>query len=166
MNTAYVSRSQIAFSAIQVVLAKQSSAPSLVPLFEQYRANALKPPAPKLVDTYLTAQLRDRNHATIFTAMEGGKPVGFIQLIKDIGATSLRPMIYIRDLFVTEDSRKQGVAKQLLEQAKQEANKNKAGLSLKTHVSNTAAQALYTSQGFIPVNDYIYYEWDPNTSKI
>jgi len=91
------------------------------------------------------------NHgeSVIFVAFLGSDAVGFTQLYPSFSSVSLARIFILNDLFVSPDTRKQGVAKKLMHAADEFAKSLGAvRLSLSTVVSNQTAQALYESMGW------------------
>ena len=81
-------------------------------------------------------------------ADEGG-PVGFTQLFPSFSSVSLKRLWILNDLFVTPNARRAGVAKALLERARQYALDTRAkALVLSTEVDNKSAQRLYEALGW------------------
>jgi ribosomal protein S18 acetylase RimI-like enzyme len=69
---------------------------------------------------------------------------------------SLKSVWILNDLYVEENYRNQGVAKMLLDAAKEFAFKTQSkGLTIMTGLDNVAAQSLYEKYGFLR-NDHFY----------
>jgi ribosomal protein S18 acetylase RimI-like enzyme len=70
----------------------------------------------------------------------------------------MKPVWILNDLFVEEAHRKKGVAKSLISAAENFARKTGAvRIILATQTSNTAAQSLYESLGYIKDQDFYHY---------
>ena len=99
----------------------------------------------------------DKNESTIFMAILQGEAVGFVQLYPIFSSVSLKPAWLLNDLYVAENSRRQGVAEALLQQAKQFALENNAAyVMLQTSEDNYKAQSVYEKNGWIKLNDFFY----------
>lgn len=84
--------------------------------------------------------------------------VGFTQLYPTFSSISMRRSWILNELYVAEDHRKQGIAEQLLEQAKRFAMMTNAkGIALSTAPNNKQAQALYEKLGY--VRDHEFYNY-------
>ncbi|HUK83926.1 MAG TPA: GNAT family N-acetyltransferase [Verrucomicrobiae bacterium] len=120
----------------------------VVPLFDAYRQFY------KQLSDLAGARdfLRERlsmNESVIFLAMDGKTAVGFIQLYPSFDSVAMQRLWILNDLFVVPKARRGGVAKLLMERARQFAVETKAkGLILETAVGNLAAQRLYEQLGW------------------
>lgn len=131
----------------------------LVNLFDQYRqfyrqesdlAGALR---------FLGERL-ERDDSVIFLALNSqhqGK--GFTQLYPSFSSVSMKRVWILNDLYVSQDHRRQGVAKALMDRARQLAVETKAkGIVLETEVANTVAQPLYEQLGYSRDSDTYHYQ--------
>src|SRR5262249_40869168 len=90
--------------------------PVLAPLFDGYRvfyerASDVAGPHAFLLDRFKHAE------SVIFLAQLGAEPVGFVQLYPSFSSASMARIFILNDLFVREDSRGNGVGKELIEAA-------------------------------------------------
>ncbi|WFR61897.1 GNAT family N-acetyltransferase [Paenibacillus amylolyticus] len=93
------------------------------------------------------------------TISKGQKFTGFVQLYPSFSSVSMGPIWVLNDLFVHPDYRQQGIARKLLQAAKQLASEHSVlRISLSTELSNTQAQALYESEGYAQDTKFMYYE--------
>jgi ribosomal protein S18 acetylase RimI-like enzyme len=84
--------------------------------------------------------------------------VGFTQLYPTFSSISMQGSWILNDLYVVEEHRKQGIAEQLLEQAKRFAlMTNAKGIALSTAPTNKNAQALYEKLGYIRDDEFYNY---------
>ncbi|WP_339308664.1 GNAT family N-acetyltransferase [Paenibacillus sp. FSL R5-0519] len=84
---------------------------------------------------------------------------GFVQLYPSFSSVSMGPIWVLNDLFVHPDFRQKGIARKLLQAAKQLASERRIlRISLSTELSNTQAQALYESEGYAQDTKFMYYE--------
>jgi len=102
-------------------------------------------------------QRTSKNESVIFVATIKEEAVGFIQLYPIFSSVSLLPAWLLNDLFVAENSRKQGVAESLLQQAKQFGlETNAAYMLLQTAADNYKAQSVYEKNGWIKTSDFFF----------
>lgn len=95
----------------------------------------------------------------VIEGAEGETAVGFTQLYPSFSSISMKRLWILNDLFVTESARGKGAGRRLLEAARRHAQETNAkGLVLSTATTNTTAQALYESFGF--VRDEHFYHYD------
>lgn len=133
----------------------------IVPLFNAYRifygqdhneAGAFK---------FLSERL-NKKESIILIAYENNIAVGFTQLYPTFSSVSLKATLILNDLFVREESRKTGIAKALLKEAKAYCIKNNyKGLSLETATQNPA-QHLYEKLGWKKDVHVFHYFWTAN----
>ncbi|MEK3707610.1 GNAT family N-acetyltransferase [Paenibacillus sp. FSL R7-0198] len=84
---------------------------------------------------------------------------GFVQLYPSFSSVSMGPVWVLNDLYVHPDYRQQGIARKLLQAAKQLASERGVlRISLSTELSNKQAQALYESEGYAQDTKFMYYE--------
>ncbi|MDE2224606.1 MAG: GNAT family N-acetyltransferase, partial [Xanthomonadaceae bacterium] len=116
-----------------------------------YRIFYKQAPAPAAARTFLEERLR-RDESVIFIARDGGnrEALGFTQLYPLFSSVSARRIWVLNDLFVTPVARKCGVARALMDCARDFATETGAlRLILETAEDNHAAQALYESLGYV-----------------
>jgi len=96
--------------------------------------------------------------SVIFAARHDGCIVGLTQLYPSFSSVSMRRIWILNDLFVDLSYRKQGVATLLMQAAKDFATETKAlQLELATHHTNTTAQSLYATLGYVKDEAFYYY---------
>ncbi len=96
-------------------------------------------------DPWTEAALTEELHnpcAAFLVAQCDGEVIGYL------GCHHIADEGYITNIAVREDARRQGVARQLLRHAKT-AWQHLSRITLEVRVSNTAAIALYESEGFV-----------------
>lgn len=129
----------------------------VVPLFDGYRQFYGQPSDPGLAHAFLGERL-SHNQSVIFLALEQGKPLGFTQLYPVFSSTHCRPLWILNDLYVAPEARRKGVARMLMDQARDYAVETGAcGIQLETAHTNTNAQRLYESLGYEMDRDYRVY---------
>jgi ribosomal protein S18 acetylase RimI-like enzyme len=102
----------------------------------------------------------EHRESIIFIAIESqfNKLIGFTQLYPSFSSVSMKRSWILNDLYVLEEYRKQGVAKQLMAAAETFAKQTKAkGLGLSTAISNVRAQRLYDNSGYKRDNEFYHY---------
>lgn len=131
----------------------------IIPLFEGYRSFYGQDSQVDKVHEFLHARIK-REESVIFMAMAEGqdKAMGFVQLYPSFSSVSMKKLWILNDLFVDPLFRKKGVAKSLMNTARQLSEDTGAkGLVLETGKGNTVAQALYEKLGFVRDEDYYVY---------
>lgn len=130
----------------------------LAGLFDQYRVFYQEAPDYEACRNFMAERL-DRDESVIFAARsEAGDLVGFTQLYHSFCSVELMPLVYLYDLFVDPAARRGGVARALMEAARQYAQAHGAGrLQLETAIDNTKAQALYEDLGWKKDTEFFTY---------
>ena len=143
---------------IQIVRAKTKDLEDLIPLFDEYREFYEKDSDHAAARAFLTERT-DRDESVIFVAYARPRePVGFTQLYPSFSSVSLKRLWILNDLFVRSNARRGGVARALLERARQHALETGAkGLILNTAVTNKPAQTLYESCGWKREDEFLQY---------
>ena len=132
---------------LEVYRADTSHLGALIPLFDAYRVFYRQPSDHDAARAFLEVRLT-QNDTVIFLADHGG-PVGFTQLFPSFSSVSVKRLWILNDLFVKPEARRGGVAKALLERARQHALDTHAkGLVLSTETGNRSAQRLYEASGW------------------
>ena len=124
---------------------------ALAKLFDGYRVFYKQPSSPALARAFIEERLR-RDESVVFIARDGGnrEALGFTQLYPMFSSVSARRIWVLNDLFVAPAVRKRGVARALMDCARDFAREAGAlRLILETAEDNHAAQALYESLGYI-----------------
>jgi ribosomal protein S18 acetylase RimI-like enzyme len=153
-------------NAPRIVRAEPQQAGLVAPLFDAYRQfYGKKPDLPGARD-FILERLK-ANQSVVFLALaesEGSSAaVGFVQLYPAFTSVSMQPLWILNDLYVVPEARKQGVAKSLMEAARQLAVSTKSEeLILETAKDNYSAQKLYEQLGY--KKDENYYRYALNIS--
>jgi GNAT superfamily N-acetyltransferase len=130
----------------------------LVPLFDGYRIFYEQPSNPGIAANFLKERLRLRE-SVILLATAAGEGLGFVQLYPSFSSVAAQRIWILNDLYVTEKARRGGVARALMEAAKEHARFTGAvRLTLSTALTNQKAQRLYESLGYVRDNDYFNYD--------
>ncbi len=131
---------------------------TLVPLFEGYRVFYEQAPDAGLTRAFLGERLA-LGDSVVFLAERGGRALGFVQLYPIFSSTQCRRLWLLNDLFVAPEGRSHGVARALMMAARSHAEATGAcGLELATARSNTPAQRLYQSLGWVRDEVFLHYE--------
>ncbi len=146
---------------VQIIRAYPRHLSLAAPLFDQYRQFYAQSPDPDGARQFVSARL-ERGDSYIFLAVEGSgsreTSLGFLQLYPIFSSTRMKPAWLLNDLFVAPESRRNGVAKALMERARLLALESRAcELILSTAVDNLNAQALYESLGYKRETEFYQY---------
>jgi len=97
----------------------------------------------------------------IFVAEENQKIIGFAQLYPQFSSTRMKRTWLLNDLYVLQEFRGRGIAKQLIGAAKKLARETKsAGILLETEKTNAVGNRLYPSAGFTIYDQTNFYWWE------
>jgi ribosomal protein S18 acetylase RimI-like enzyme len=131
----------------------------LAGLFNQYRIFYEKEPDPAGCRRFLLDRLSNGESVIFAARTDGGPLLGFTQLYRSFCSVELRPLIYLYDLFVEPSARRRGVARALMEAARQYGLEHGADrLQLETAIDNLTAQSLYEARGWgRDTGFYIYH---------
>ena len=130
----------------------------LADLFDQYRQFYEQPSDLDACRRFIGDRMANDESVVFAAAMGDGPLVGFTQLYHSFCSVDLIELIYLYDLYVAPDARRHGVARALMEAARQHALDRGAGrLQLETAVDNHPAQALYESLGW--KRDDVFYTY-------
>lgn len=123
---------------------------ALAKLFDGYRVFYKQASDPALARAFIEERLR-LDESVIFIARGGShEALGFTQLYPMFSSVAARRIWVLNDLFVAPAARKCGVARALMDRARDFATKKNAlRLILETAEDNHAAQALYESLGYV-----------------
>ncbi|MBT3204951.1 MAG: GNAT family N-acetyltransferase [Gammaproteobacteria bacterium] len=99
----------------------------------------------------LISSLKLRKECAIFLAYDGDNAIGLCNCFEAFSTFACKPLLNIHDLFVVEAYRKQGIARQMMQQAEQLAKDNGCcKLTLEVLSKNEAAQKSYLASGYKP----------------
>ncbi len=130
---------------------------AVVPLFLDYLRFYGVPGDEGRAREFITERLT-RGESAIFLAYDGGSPAGFTQLYPGFSSLDQARQWTLEDLYVTPAARNRGVARALLAAAEDLARATGAiRLVLSTAVSNTNAQRLYESAGWVRDDAFYVY---------
>jgi len=148
-------------AALRIVRASAEDAGRIAPLFDAYRQFYQQPSDLQAARQFVAERLI-HSESVIFLALLGvdaeEKALGFTQLYPSFSSTSMKRLWILNDLYVAPQARRLGVAKALMERARQFAADNKAdGLCLETAIDNFPGQRLYESLGWERDNEFFRY---------
>lgn len=143
---------------IRTRIAQSQDAASIAPLFDQYRQFYGKASDLNGAITFLEHNLTQQSSALFYAVNETNEILGFTQLYPTFSSLSMRKAWILNDLFVIPEARSQGVARLLMEAARQHAAATGAkGLELATGADNQKAQRLYESLGYQRDDEFYHY---------
>lgn len=142
---------------MEVFLARIEHLEALSVLFDQYRVFYQQASDLDAARLFLKERLNGGD-SIIFAASEHDQMVGFTQLYPSFSSVSLKRLWILNDLFVAVPHRRKGVARLLMETAKQYVQETAAiRMILATQQSNHAAQVLYESLEY--EKDEVFYHY-------
>jgi ribosomal protein S18 acetylase RimI-like enzyme len=151
-------------TATTITRATPADVDALLPLFVGYLDFYRKPRDEAKARAFLDARLRN-GESVVFLAHVDGEAVGFVQLYPAFASTLQERSWILNDLFVAPSARGHGVAKALMQAARQLGIETGAReIFLQTARDNTVAQALYTSLGWVRDDHFLVYSIDPGAS--
>ncbi len=140
-----------------IIRAQRGHVELVAPLFDLYRQFYGQPSDLEGARQFLKERLQ-HNESVIFLALGGTGAVGFTQLYPSFSSTAMKRLWILNDLFVARQARKHGVARALLERAREFAIETGAsGLELATATDNLSAQRLYEKTGWKRDEDFYHY---------
>ncbi len=126
-------------------------------LFDSYRQFYKQKSDLKLAKKFISERLKNKQ-SIIFVVFLEQKAVGFVQLYPSFSSVSAAKILVLNDLYVSDEARKLGFARALMNKAKDYAVKNKfKRLSLSTAKDNSMAKSLYESLGYVVDSTYDHY---------
>ena len=138
--------------------------PLIVPLYDAYRQFYKQASDLDLAARFLTERLSKEESVVLLAVEKGsGNAAGFVQLFPSFTSMAADRIWILNDLFVDPDFRRKGLARALMNEAKDFAKSTGAvRLGLMTAHTNTQAQALYESLGYVMDTDYRSYNLQLN----
>ena len=142
---------------MEILLVGVEQIEALSALFEQYRVFYEQSSDLEAAKAFLRERFQNGD-SVIFAACEDGQIVGFTQLYPSFSSVSMKRIWILNDLFVVATHRRKGIARLLMETAKQYAQETGAvRIVLSTKMSNNLAQALYESLGYTKDEEFYHY---------
>ncbi len=138
--------------------AEVSDLDQVVPLFDAYRQFYGHPPDAAGSRTFLRDRLSHED-TVIFLALLDERAAGFTHLFPAFSSVACRRLWLLNDLYVSPAARRSGVARALLDRARDHAVETGAcGIELSTAHTNVDAQRLYESLGYRQDEVFRHYE--------
>lgn len=126
-------------------------------LFEAYLRFYRRDHGLEAARAFLAARL-EAGESLIFLGFRAGSAVGFAQVYPTFSSLSLAPAWTLNDLFVDPAARGSGAGRVMLRAVLDAAREvGAAAVNLETDETNTRAQGLYESEGFVVDGDLRYY---------
>lgn len=134
---------------MKIVKASLEELELVIPLFDSYRVFYGQVSDLDIARKFIKSRMKNKE-SVIFLAVDNkGNGVGFTQLYPSFSSVSAEQIWVLNDLFVVSEVRRQGVAKQLMDAARELATNDKVkGIVLETAEDNIKAQKLYESLGY------------------
>lgn len=127
-------------------------------LFNAYRQFYEQADDLNLATDFIGQRMALKQSVILLAQDDAGQPLGFCQLYPTFCSVEAVPIYTLYDLFVNPIARRLGVAKALLAKAEQVAQQNgMRRMDLSTAKTNTSAQALYESLGWLRDEVYLTY---------
>ena len=121
----------------------------LAPLFDGYRQFYRQHADLEGARRFLAERLGAGESRVFVAETADGWPLGFVQLFPSFSSVSMKRLWILNDLFVAPDARRSGVARVLMDRAREFAVETGAkGLILETESHNAPAKRLYEDLGW------------------
>lgn len=144
-------------SAVTVTEAGARDLEEVAALFDAYRVFYRQASDVAAAHTFLAERFKRRD-SVVLLARHQGKAIGFVQLYPSLSSVLMQRIWILNDLYVTPAGRRTGAGRRLMDQARHLAHDSGAiRLELTTEKTNTIAQALYESCGY--VRDDVFYKY-------
>lgn len=144
---------------IQIAQASIKDLEAIAPLFDQYRIFYNQESDLAGAEQYLFDRMEHQESVIFFAKdLHTKRLSGFTQLYPSFSSISMKRSWILNDLFVHEEYRGQGIARQLLNEAKDFSLLTRAkGIELSTSHLNSRAQKLYESLGYEKDDEFYHY---------
>jgi len=127
-------------------------------LFNAYRVFYQQKADTALAAEFISQRIANQESVIFYAHDEQANGLGFTQLYPTFSSVSARKSWILNDLYVAAAARKCGVAKKLMDKAKEHAVTTGAnGIALETSEDNTNAQGLYESLGYKKSSGFYNY---------
>jgi ribosomal protein S18 acetylase RimI-like enzyme len=142
---------------MKVFLANHEHLEALAILFDNYRIFYNQTSDIQAAKNFLQERFQN-NDSVVFAAKDNEEIVGFTQLYPSFSSVSMKRVWILNDLYVQESYRRKKIATLLINAAQEYAKHSGAiRVILATQISNTTAQKLYESQGYIKDTEFYHY---------
>jgi GNAT superfamily N-acetyltransferase len=143
---------------IQVKQATINDLNVIAPLFNAYRMFYQQTSDLNVARNFLSERLQKQESVIFFATNEDAEGLGFVQLYPSFSSVSAKRLWILNDLFVAEPARRGGVARRLMQRARDYAiTTNAKGLFLETAHDNFHGQSLYESLGYQRNSEFYYF---------
>jgi len=127
-------------------------------LFNSYRVFYRQVSDLDLALKFISERIKNEESVIFLAQDENQNGLGFTQLYPTFSSVSAQKSWVLNDLYVSEAARKMGIARGLMEAAREFAIQTGAnGIALETAVDNTSAQSLYESLEYKRSTGYYNY---------
>lgn len=128
-------------------------------LFDAYRQFYEQPADLPLARQFIHERLSRQESVVLVAESDGRDLMGFCQMYPSFCSVEARPIYVLYDLYVQRNARQTGVGRELLLAAEARARRDgKSRMDLTTARTNTSAQSLYESLGW--VRDEVFYAYN------
>ncbi len=135
--------------AVVVAEASPRDLEEIAALFDAYRVFYHQASDVAAARAFLVERFKRRD-SVVLLARHHGVAVGFVQLYPSLSSVSMQRIWILNDLYVAPGGRRVGAGRRLMDRARDVASASGAiRLELTTERSNTIAQALYRSCGYV-----------------
>lgn len=142
---------------MRITYAEKNDITLLATLFDKYRVFYDQKSDINKATEFLTSRLEKRD-SVIFVARDNADIFGFAQLYPSFSSVGMKQIWILNDLFVSPEFRRQNIAKKLMQEALNHAkNTGALRIELASQVSNTLAQHLYATMGYIKNESFYHY---------
>lgn len=146
------------FMTILIQQANPNDVDRIAPVFDAYRMFYQQQSDLDLARRFLFERLTNQESILFFASDASGQALGFVQLYPSYSSVSVQRLWILNDLYVQQSARRQGIARKLMDRAREFAIDTKAkGLFLETAHDNYQGQSLYTSLGYQKNSEYYYF---------
>lgn len=130
----------------------------VVPLFDKYRMTYDQPSDLDVARSFLEDRIANKESVVFLAKNEQGEGIGFTQLYPSFSSVSAVRTWILNDLYVVDELRGQGIARKILNAARDYAMSTEAkGIGLETSKDNLSTQRLYWSLGYERQTEYRRY---------
>jgi len=138
--------------------ARPTDIANIAELFDFYRQFYEQASDLPLAQAFINERVNRQESAIIVAESDASSLLGFCQLYPSFCSVEAKPIYVLYDLFVLPMARKSGVGRLLLQAAQAKAAaEGKARMDLTTARTNTAAQSLYESLGWVRDDVFLAY---------
>jgi ribosomal protein S18 acetylase RimI-like enzyme len=142
---------------MKVALAQIENLEEIAKLFDRYRVFYQQLSDLEAARLFIRDRLHQQDSIILIATVED-RIGGFTQLYPSFSSVAMKPILILNDLFVAQPYRQQGIAKSLMAAAATFGREAGAiRIELSTQSSNTIAQSLYQSLGYIKNEEFYQY---------